>query len=95
MTNLPFGFGMSPDPDEHGENNPSGQGPGGENPFGGPGGAFDFGQLGQMLSQLGQMLSQAGTGGGPVNYDLAKQIAVQRLTPSGLGGAEPGATSPR
>ncbi|HVV18792.1 MAG TPA: zinc-dependent metalloprotease [Pseudonocardiaceae bacterium] len=87
MTNLPFGFGPS-DPDEHGENKPSGQGQGGENPLGGPGGAFDFGQLGQMLSQLGQMISQAGTGSGPVNYDLAKQIAVQRLTPSGLGGAD-------
>lgn len=84
MTNLPFGFGPS-DPDEHGENTPFGQG--GDNPFGGPG-AFDFGQLGQMLSQLGQMLSQAGSSAGPVNYDLAKQIAVQRLTPSGLGGAD-------
>lgn len=84
MTNLPFGFGPSPDPDDHGENTPSGQG--GNNPLGG--GAFDFGQLGQMLSQLGQMLSQAGNATGPVNYDLAKQIAVQRLTPSGLGGAE-------
>jgi putative hydrolase len=82
MTNLPFGFGPS-DPDEHGENDPSGQG---GNPFG-PG-AFDFGQLGQMLSQLGEMLSQAGSASGPVNYDLAKQIAVQRLTPSGLGGAD-------
>jgi len=85
MTNLPFGFGPS-DPDEHGENTPFGQG--GENPFGGPGGEFDFGQLGQMLSQLGQMLSQAGSASGPVNYDLAKQIAVQRLTPSGLGGSD-------
>jgi putative hydrolase len=83
MTNQPFGFGPS-DPDDHGENTPPGQG--GNNPFGG--GAFDFGQLGQMLSQLGQMLSQAGTQSGPVNYDLAKQIAVQRLTPSGLGGAD-------
>lgn len=85
MTNLPFGFGP-PDPDEHGENKPSG--PAGNNPFGGEGGQFDFGQLGQMLSQLGQMLSQAGSTSGPVNYDLAKQIAVQRLTPSGLGGAD-------
>jgi putative hydrolase len=85
MTNLPFGFGM-PDPDEHGENTPSGQG--GNNPLGGGPGAFDFGQLGQMLSQLGQMFSQSGGTGGPVNYDLAKQIAVQRLTPSGLGGAD-------
>ncbi|MCE3550738.1 zinc-dependent metalloprotease [Pseudonocardia sp. RS11V-5] len=50
-------------------------------PGGGPGG-FDVGQLGQMLSQLGQMLSsagQAGGGGGPVNYDLAAQMATQQL----------------
>jgi putative hydrolase len=46
---------------------------------GGPAGGFDMGQLGQMLSQLGQMLSQAGTSSGPVNYDLAKQLAVQQL----------------
>jgi putative hydrolase len=51
---------------------------------GGPGGAggFDMGQLGQMLSQLGQMLSSAGNSSGPVNYDLAKQIATQNLTGS-------------
>jgi len=48
---------------------------------GGPGG-FDMGQLGQMLSQLGQMLSsaqQAGPADGPVNYDLAAQLATQQL----------------
>ncbi|GAY07081.1 zinc-dependent metalloprotease [Pseudonocardia sp. N23] len=48
---------------------------------GGPGG-FDMSQLGQMLTQLGQMLSHAQTGGagdGPVNYDLAAQIATQAL----------------
>jgi putative hydrolase len=77
MTNLPFGF-SSQNPDEP-EKNPGG--PGNPGPLGGPGGEFDFNQLGQMLSQLGQMLSQAGNtaGAGPVNYDLAKQIAVQRL----------------
>lgn len=54
----------------------------------GPGGAqnFDMGALGQMLTQLGQALSQGGSGtpggggeSGPVNYDLAKQQALQRL----------------
>src|SRR5437588_1435201 len=85
MTNLPFGFGPS-DPDEHGENTPFGQG--GENPFGGQGGEFDFGQLGQMLSQLGQMLSQTTSSSGPVNYDLAKQIAVQRLAGVSPAGSE-------
>lgn len=48
----------------------------------GDAGGFDMGQLGQMLSQLGQMLSNAGSSSGPVNYDLAKQIAHQQLTSS-------------
>ncbi|TCK26420.1 zinc-dependent metalloprotease [Pseudonocardia endophytica] len=83
----PFGFGTLPP----GANDPSG-GQGGMPGFPGmpgmpgmPGGAggFDMSQLGQMLSQLGQMLSQAGTtsgDGGPVNYDLAQQMAVQQLS---------------
>lgn len=41
-----------------------------------------MGQLGQMLSQLGQMLSHAGSSSGPVNYELAKQLAVQQLAGS-------------
>ncbi|HTI19445.1 MAG TPA: zinc-dependent metalloprotease, partial [Kutzneria sp.] len=68
MTDLPFGFNPSPNPDDRGE----GSSGGGNTPPGGmpPGGVpFDMGQLGQMLSQLGQMLSQAQTSGaGPVNY---------------------------
>ena len=52
-------------------------------------GGFDLGQLGQMLTQLGQMLSQgSGAGGGPVNYDLAKQLAVQHLSSSAAVTAE-------
>src|SRR5947208_14670642 len=74
MSKPPFGFGPS-DPDKRGENDPS---EGGQ-----PSGAEAFNQLGQMLSQLGQMLSQAGSSSGPVNYDLAKQIAVQKLAGSG------------
>src|SRR6201991_63728 len=43
-----------------------------------PGGAAGF-----DVSQLGQMLTQAqNTGGGPVNYDLAAQLAQQRLAAS-------------
>lgn len=74
MSKPPFGFGP-PDPDKRGENEPSDSG-------GQPSGAEAFNQLGQMLSQLGQMLSQAGTSTGPVNYDLAKQIALQNLSSS-------------
>jgi putative hydrolase len=90
----PFGFGPSDrDPDrdrdrEPGPRDPFGFGGGfpglpGGMPGGMPGmppGGFDVSQLGQMLTQLGQMLSQAqNTGGGPVNYDLAAQMAKQRL----------------
>ncbi|PXY17613.1 zinc-dependent metalloprotease [Prauserella endophytica] len=78
MSNPPFGFGF-PDPDKRRENEPSNSG--GEQQPGS--GADAFQQLGQMLSQLGQMLSQAGSSSGPVNYDLAKQIALQRLAGSG------------
>ncbi|MCW0212709.1 MAG: zinc-dependent metalloprotease [Pseudonocardia sp.] len=78
----PFGFGNLPG---------GGQFPGGIPGFpgglpgmpgaGGPGG-FDVSQLGQMLTQLGQMLSSAQTSGGdggPVNYELATQMATQQL----------------
>ncbi|SEF36561.1 putative hydrolase [Amycolatopsis pretoriensis] len=74
MSKPPFGFGPS-DPDKRGENEPSE-----------PSGAEAFNQLGQMLSQLGQMLSQAGSSSGPVNYDLAKQIALQNLGSAGNTG---------
>jgi putative hydrolase len=75
MTEFPFGFGPPnpDDPDRGGKKDPAEQGGGQENP------AEAFNQLGQMLSQLGQMLSQAGSSTGPVNYDLAKQIALQKL----------------
>ncbi|RZS32230.1 putative hydrolase [Herbihabitans rhizosphaerae] len=90
MTDFPFGFGPQPNDDEskkrHGDD-PTAGGPGSGEPGKNP---FDaFSQLGQMLSQLGQMLSQAGTSDGPVNYDLAKQIALQRL-----GGEQIGLTPP-
>ncbi|MDT7709634.1 MAG: hypothetical protein QOG20_5241 [Pseudonocardiales bacterium] len=83
----PFGFGNLP-------GMPPGGFPGMPG-MGGPGG-FDVSQLGQMLTQLGQMLSQAqDTGGGPVNYNLAAQLAHQRLaaTTSSLTGAQRAAVS--
>ncbi|TCO62982.1 zinc-dependent metalloprotease [Actinocrispum wychmicini] len=81
MNDLPFGFNL-PEPNDGDKNDPAKKNtPGGgqENPFG---------QLGEMLSQLGQMLSQAGNSTGPVNYDLAKQIAMQRLAETEPAGAE-------
>ncbi|HEY0639307.1 MAG TPA: zinc-dependent metalloprotease [Pseudonocardiaceae bacterium] len=80
MSELPFGFGPA-------DRDPSrgGSGPGGP---GGPGGPFDVNALGQMLTQLGQMLSHASATSGPVNYDLAKQLAMQQLSANG-GSVDP------
>ncbi|MEV0677816.1 zinc-dependent metalloprotease [Actinosynnema sp. NPDC050436] len=71
MSDVPFGFSPQ-DPDDRGRKPEE------------PGNPFDFTQLGAMLSQLGAMFSNAGTSAGPVNYDLAKQIALQQL--AGQGG---------
>ncbi|OZM69940.1 zinc-dependent metalloprotease [Amycolatopsis antarctica] len=89
MNKPPFGFGP-PDPDKHGDDESSN--PGGQLPPG-AGGTDAFNQLGQMLSQLGQMLSQAGSSSGPVNYDLAKQIALQKL--GSAGGNQVGFSAPQ
>ncbi|WP_188588421.1 zinc-dependent metalloprotease [Gordonia jinhuaensis] len=63
-------------------NNPFGFNLGGD--MGGAG--FDPSQLGQMLSQLGQMISgmgsgmaTGGSGGGPVNYSVAGNLARQQI----------------
>lgn len=77
------GFGFSfPNNDDDDDNN----GRRDQNPFGG----FNFGAggggLGDMLNQFGQMLSGMGSsmnsegGAGPVNYDLAKRIALQEIS---------------
>jgi putative hydrolase len=104
MSDVPFGFGPSDRGDDRdrperrdGPQDPFGFGdlPGGMGMPGGPGG-FDVSQLGQMFTQLGQMLSQAQSGGGgPVNYDLAAQMAHQQLaaSTSSLTGAQRAAVS--
>ena len=53
-------------------------------PFGFGGGEFDMSNLGQIFSKLGEMFSGAGAmpGGaqsGPVNYDLARQLASSSI----------------
>lgn len=89
--NDPFGFGNLP-------NVPGGM-PGMPGFPGMPGGTggFDVSQLGQMLTQLGQMLSQAQSSGdgGPVNYEIAAQLARQQLatTTSSLTGPQRAAVS--
>lgn len=68
MSNTPFGFSLP------GDNDPS-------EPSAADAGGFDLSQLGSMLSQLGSMLSQAGKqeSPGPVNYQLAREMASSHL----------------
>jgi putative hydrolase len=82
MSDHPFGFGPAEGEPGRDPQQPRGDQPGQGNP------GIDMGALGQMLTQLGQMLSHASTSSGPVNYDLAKQLAVQRLASTG-GTGEP------
>ncbi|GAA2515366.1 zinc-dependent metalloprotease [Pilimelia columellifera] len=67
MTDFPFGFSLPG----------SGNNPGG-NPGGDPG---DAAQLHQLLGHLQQML--VSPGGGPVNWDLARQVAAGSLNAQG------------
>ncbi|OBI72298.1 hydrolase [Mycobacterium asiaticum] len=86
MADLPFGFSAGDDPerDKRGKDDPdSGSG---ANPFGFPlGGEFDMANLGQLFTRLGEMFGGVGsamTSGkdtGPVNYDLARQVATSSI----------------
>jgi putative hydrolase len=87
MADLPFGFSAGDDPerDKRGKNDPeSGSGP--SDPFG-FGGDFDMADLGQIFTRLGQMFSGAGTviatgkSSGPVNYEVARQLATSSIGP--------------
>src|SRR6201998_4104329 len=88
MADLPFGFssGADPDHDEQRENDPD-SGSGSADPFGlgGLGGEFDMADLGQIFTRLGQMFSGAGSAiaagqaSGPVNYELARQLASSSI----------------
>jgi len=88
MADLPFGFspGEDPDRDKRGENDPD-SGSGSADPFGlgGLGGEFDMADLGQIFTRLGQMFSgagpamAAGKASGPVNYELARQLASSSI----------------
>ncbi len=75
----PFGFGAA-----------GAGGPGADNPFAAMFGSMNPTDLGAAFQQLGQMLSYEG---GPVNWDMAKQIARQTVaqgTPDGTKDASVG-----
>lgn len=86
MADPPFGFSAEDDPDrdERPKNDPD-SGSGSADPFGLGGGEFDMAGLGQIFTRLGQMFSGAGnvmSGGsdsGPVNYDLARELATSSI----------------
>jgi putative hydrolase len=86
MSDVPFGFSNRDDDDDRNRGDDQ-SGSGANNPYGfmlgGSGAGFDPSQLGQMLTSLGQMFSTMGQPGspqaGPVNYDIAKQLARQQL----------------
>ncbi|WP_197495405.1 zinc-dependent metalloprotease [Mycobacterium kyorinense] len=81
MADLPFGFsaGDDPDRDKRGKDDAGSADPSG---FGGD---FDMADLGQIFTRLGQMFSGAGSAmasgksAGPVNYELARQLASNSI----------------
>jgi putative hydrolase len=82
----PFGFGP---PGRPGDNDPNkgGQGPGGQGPFGfgfgapgGPGSGANPNQFADALRQFADLLSYSG---GPVNWDLAKNLARHAIVAKG------------
>lgn len=88
MPDQPFGFsasdGKGDDPDrDDSKKDPNPGSP--QDPFGFGGGDFDMNNLGQIFSKLGEMFSGAGNpmaggaGAGPVNYDLARQLASSSI----------------
>ncbi|MCV7074632.1 zinc-dependent metalloprotease [Mycobacterium szulgai] len=93
MADLPFGFssGEDPDRDKRAKNDPDSgseanpSGPSG--PFGafGQGAEFNMADLGQLFTRLGEMFGGVGTAmaagkdAGPVNYDLARQVASSSI----------------
>jgi len=81
MTNPPFGFG----PTGSGSGSGGEGGPPGGDPFGGLFGGGGPGDLGAALHRFADLMSWQG---GPVNWDLARQTALQAA-----GASDPGTTA--
>ncbi len=86
MADRPFGFGLPDKPEDQGGQGGSGPGGGGGpgGPFGGQGGPFgpmgDPQQFADALRQFADLLSWRG---GPVNWDLAKNVARHAIAAAG------------
>src|SRR6185312_10537092 len=76
----PFGFGPPSRPGDD-DPKPGGPGPGGNDPLGGMfGGAGGTGQFADALRQFADLLSYSG---GPVNWELAKNLARHAIAAHG------------
>jgi putative hydrolase len=86
MTDPPFGFGLPGDRDRDRDDSPESSGGGASGP-GGPGGAMGpLGPLGdpqQFADALRQFADLMSWQGGPVNWDLAKNVARQTVAAKG------------
>src|ERR1700730_8864137 len=91
MADRPFGFGLPDKPEDEGSSGPSGPGgpggPGGPSgPSGpsGPGGTFGaMGNPQQFADALRQFAGLLSWQGGPVNWDLAKNVARHAIAAAG------------
>src|ERR1700689_260050 len=85
MTDRPFGFGLPDKPDDQGgqgsgSGGPGAGGPGASGPLGPFGAMGDPNQFADALRQFADMLSWRG---GPVNWDLAKNVARHAIVAAG------------
>src|SRR5579872_4625541 len=78
MSDRPFGFSMPDKPDDEGSGS---SGPSGSAPFGG--GAGPFGGTEQFADALRQFADMLSWSGGPVNWDLAKNVARHAIAAAG------------
>ncbi|MDJ1135601.1 zinc-dependent metalloprotease [Streptomyces iconiensis] len=111
MSDTPFGFGVPPEEPEDGDEGKKQQGGGQPNPFGfggegagdnplaamfgslgGGQGQLDASDLGAAFQKLGQMLSYEG---GPVNWDMAKDIARQTVAAGAQDGSKDASVGPQ
>lgn len=89
----PFGFGPPGRPGDDDPNSGGGQGPGGQGPFGfgfgvpggpgNPGGSGDAGNPNQFADALRQFADLLSYSGGPVNWELAKNLARHAIVAKG------------
>ncbi|WP_028802026.1 zinc-dependent metalloprotease [Streptomyces sp. 142MFCol3.1] len=109
MSDTPFGFGLPPEEPENGDEGkkkdqqgggaqgpfgfglPGAGGPGADNPLAAMFGSMNPNDLGAAFQQLGQMLSYEG---GPVNWDMAKQIARQTVAQGTSDGTKDSSIGP-